>query len=66
LGKGRWESARAAECRFGVANARRATIAAEFPSLGGPALAKKIHYVDPLDVRETDIKDSKSAFDLKF
>jgi hypothetical protein len=35
-------------------------------SLAGPALAKKIHFVDPLDVRETEINDSNAAFDLKF
>ena len=34
-------------------------------SLAGPALAKKIHYVDPLDVRDSDIQGSSSSFDLK-
>ena len=36
-------------------------------SLGGPWLAKKINYVDPLDAREAGVKSvASSNFDLKF
>ncbi len=35
-------------------------------SLGGPALAKKVHFIDPLDVRDNEIQSSNSSFNLKF
>ena len=34
-------------------------------SMAGPWLAKKVHYVDPLDVREQSINNNSPSFDLK-
>ncbi len=35
-------------------------------SMAGPWLAKKVNYIDPLDVREASLTTSQNQFDLKF